>query len=113
MRVGYAGLDVDGMKPGQWRNLSRDELMELKRRFGVPRHMPHESPPKPDATHGRRVRSVKPSQADRSPSRSPNAPALPNRRGSKPQHGSARGYRGESTAKKPLGKVRMRGAKRR
>ncbi len=35
-RVAYAGITVDGLKPGQWRHLTVDELKDLKRRFGVP-----------------------------------------------------------------------------
>ena len=35
-RVAYAGIVVDGLKPGQWRHLTVDELRDLKRRFGVP-----------------------------------------------------------------------------
>ncbi len=35
-RVAYAGVAVDGLRPGEWRHLSVDELKDLKRRFGVP-----------------------------------------------------------------------------
>jgi 23S rRNA pseudouridine2605 synthase len=35
-RVNYAGISVEGLRPGQWRHLTVDELKELKRRFGVP-----------------------------------------------------------------------------
>jgi 23S rRNA pseudouridine2605 synthase len=35
-RVAYAGISLEGLKPGQWRHLTVDELKDLKRRFGVP-----------------------------------------------------------------------------
>ena len=41
IRVEYAGLTVSGLRPGAWRHLSRQELLELKQAFGVPRRIPH------------------------------------------------------------------------
>jgi 23S rRNA pseudouridine2605 synthase len=35
-RVAFAGLTHDGLRPGQWRYLSRDELVALKKEYGVP-----------------------------------------------------------------------------
>ena len=40
VRVAYAGLTVDSLRPGQWRYLTKDELLELKKQFGVPRRLP-------------------------------------------------------------------------
>jgi len=34
-RVGYAGLTVDGLKPGEWRPLRPDEVEALRRRAGL------------------------------------------------------------------------------
>lgn len=36
VRVSFAGIDAEGLRPGEWRHLSVDELTELKRQFGVP-----------------------------------------------------------------------------
>ncbi len=33
-RSGYAGLGVEGLEPGEWRELSRDEVAELRRTAG-------------------------------------------------------------------------------
>lgn len=44
IRVEYAGLTVSELRPGAWRHLSRQELLELKKCFGVPRRIPHAVP---------------------------------------------------------------------
>ena len=36
-RVRYAGLDTRGVAPGEWRELTRDEVEGLKRRVGLAR----------------------------------------------------------------------------
>jgi len=36
-RVSFAGIDADGLRPGEWRYLTADELASLKKGFGVPR----------------------------------------------------------------------------
>ncbi|MCA9584819.1 MAG: pseudouridine synthase [Myxococcales bacterium] len=46
-RVVFAGITLEGLKPGAWRFLTRDELMALKKAYGVPRAIV--SPPMPDA----------------------------------------------------------------
>ena len=38
-RTSHAGITVDGLRPGQWRALSSDELVALKRAYGVPRRV--------------------------------------------------------------------------
>ena len=35
-RTSFAGIDHDGLRPGQWRPLSVDELKKLKQAYGVP-----------------------------------------------------------------------------
>lgn len=37
VRQSFAGIDAEGLRPGEWRHLSVDELTELKRKFGVPK----------------------------------------------------------------------------
>jgi 23S rRNA pseudouridine2605 synthase len=43
-RVAFAGITTEGLPPGGLRALTRDELMDLKKRFGVPKRLPHASP---------------------------------------------------------------------
>ncbi len=38
-RLAYAGITAEGLRPGQWRHLSAEELVELKRVFGVPKRV--------------------------------------------------------------------------
>jgi 23S rRNA pseudouridine2605 synthase len=35
-RISHAGVTAEDLRPGQWRHLSLDELVALKREFGVP-----------------------------------------------------------------------------
>ncbi|MFO0637621.1 MAG: pseudouridine synthase [Polyangiaceae bacterium] len=39
-RTSFAGISTDGMKPGAARLLTREELLDLKKAFGVPRKLP-------------------------------------------------------------------------
>jgi 23S rRNA pseudouridine2605 synthase len=36
-RLSFAGLTAEGLRPGQWRHLTTDELLSLQKAFGVPR----------------------------------------------------------------------------
>jgi 23S rRNA pseudouridine2605 synthase len=45
-RVAFAGITTEGLRPGAWRHLTREELMALKKAYGVPHHVPH-APPAP------------------------------------------------------------------
>jgi 23S rRNA pseudouridine2605 synthase len=40
-RISFAGVSTEGLKPGEWRPLTRDELVALKKSYGVPRKLPH------------------------------------------------------------------------
>jgi 23S rRNA pseudouridine2605 synthase len=51
-RVGFAGIGTEGLRPGKWRFLSREELVALKKEYGVPKRIPEERPPE----HGRKRR---------------------------------------------------------
>lgn len=66
-RVSFAGIGVAGLLPGSWRLLSRDELVALKKEYGVPRKLPsavgtleggqgraHRRPQSASRTHGAR-----------------------------------------------------------
>jgi 23S rRNA pseudouridine2605 synthase len=39
-RVEFAGVTIEGLRPGAWRHLTRDELMALKKTYGVPKSIP-------------------------------------------------------------------------
>jgi 23S rRNA pseudouridine2605 synthase len=39
VRVAHAGIDAEGLRPGEWRRLSGDELRALKKEYGVPRRI--------------------------------------------------------------------------
>jgi len=65
-RISFAGVEGEGLRPGQWRPLSVDEMRALKRSYGVPRHvraqqLPAGNAPKPrnagTATGARRPRA--------------------------------------------------------
>ena len=38
-RISFAGVDTEGLRPGSWRPLTSDELVEIRERFGVPRRV--------------------------------------------------------------------------
>jgi len=52
VRVAHAGITAEGLRPGEWRYLTVDELRELQRQFGVPRKVhapePRDAPRAPD-----------------------------------------------------------------
>jgi 23S rRNA pseudouridine2605 synthase len=56
-RISFAGVTHDGVRPGQWRYLSKDELTQLKKVYGVPAKI-YAAPPLPNARAVRRVRSA-------------------------------------------------------
>jgi 23S rRNA pseudouridine2605 synthase len=39
-RMSFAGISAEGLAPGRWRHLTRDELVDLKKTYGVPRSIP-------------------------------------------------------------------------
>ena len=43
-RTSFAGVTSEGLAPGRWRYLTRQELVELKKTYGVPRRIPHDLP---------------------------------------------------------------------
>ena len=38
-RTSFAGVTSEGLRPGEWRPLSRDELVAIREEFGVPRRI--------------------------------------------------------------------------
>jgi 23S rRNA pseudouridine2605 synthase len=54
VRVGHAGITAEGLRPGEWRRLTLDELKDLKKQYGVPRRI-HALDPNLDQARGGRV----------------------------------------------------------
>lgn len=63
-RLAFAQITADGLRPGQWRHLTRDELVQLKKTYGVPRStsspvvVPAAGPAKGPNTHHRSGRGA-------------------------------------------------------
>jgi 23S rRNA pseudouridine2605 synthase len=55
-RVSFAGVNHEGLRPGQWRYLSKDELLALKKSYGVPLRV-RPAPPLPNADDVRATRA--------------------------------------------------------
>lgn len=43
-RVAFAGIDLEGLAPGRWRAMTREELLQLKKTYGVPRSIASATP---------------------------------------------------------------------
>ncbi len=54
-RLAFAQITAEGLRPGQWRHMTRDELVQLKKTYGVPKSIP--SPPDEEIAPARRTRS--------------------------------------------------------
>ncbi len=54
VRSSFAGISSEGLKPGAWRHMTREELANLKNAYGVPKSLP--APPA--AAEGRAHRGV-------------------------------------------------------
>lgn len=57
-RIEYAGITADGLRPGKWRHLTVDELMSIKKAYGVPKRVGagqklKRRPPKASRSSGR------------------------------------------------------------
>ncbi|MFO7178389.1 MAG: pseudouridine synthase [Pseudomonadota bacterium] len=47
-RTAHAGITTEGLRPGQWRYLTRDELVALKKAYGVPQRVRSATIPEPE-----------------------------------------------------------------
>ena len=64
-RVGFADVTIEGLPPGKWRHLTREELVALKKAYGVPKSIPSTEPtpaapgrrPQPMARRGSAART--------------------------------------------------------
>lgn len=118
-RQSVAGVTVEGLRPGAWRYLSRDELRDIQLRYDVPKRLPKDVTIDDDArraraprTERRRAGSVKmegaPAEAGRSASN-----ARPNARNARPDEGPVQ-KKDRRPARGPRGPQRgPRGGKKR
>jgi 23S rRNA pseudouridine2605 synthase len=65
-RVAHAGITAEGLKPGEWRRLTLDELRDLKKEYGVPRRI-HAQDPRLDQSRGGHVALRRPRTETRRP----------------------------------------------
>jgi 23S rRNA pseudouridine2605 synthase len=73
-RLEFAQISAEGLRPGQWRHMTREELVQLKKTYGVPKSIP--SPPEQAVAPARRTRGLsdrRPAKDDR-PRRGPASP---------------------------------------
>jgi len=73
-RLAFAQITAEGLRPGQWRHMTREELVQLKKTYGVPKSIP--SPPEQAVAPARRTRGLsdrRPVKDDR-PRRGPPSP---------------------------------------
>lgn len=71
-RTEFAGIDSEGLRPGEWRYLTADELMTMKGDYGVPKRAvsPPRAPPRPSPEPARPSRDhIGPSREHGRPSR--------------------------------------------
>ncbi len=61
-RIGFAGVELEGLPPGRWRAMTRDELAQLKKAYGVPRSIPAATP-LVETPRGKRTQRTVPSRA--------------------------------------------------
>ncbi len=55
-RLTFAQISAERLRPGQWRHMTRDELAQLKKTYGVPKSIP--SPPEQAMAPARRTRGM-------------------------------------------------------
>ncbi len=123
-RTAYAGIDCEGLRPGQWRHLSVTELTELKKKFGVPQRVraPEEGTgrvgaparrggaPTPSGAGRKELGAARAERAPRAEAAPRGARAKPRAHGAAPHEGTSGGAPGRGA--KPLsGSAPGRGAK--
>lgn len=95
-RLSHAGISAEGLRPGQWRLLTVDELKDFKKQFGVPEkvrgilQVPHAS------GKAKRSSNARPAARPRAGESRPKALS----RGSQPGKGGATSSRGAGSARR-------------
>ncbi len=59
-RLSHAGITTEGLRPGEWRPLSKDELVTLKKTYGVPKRVHAPAPPPERTARDRHERPERP-----------------------------------------------------
>lgn len=65
-RIAFAEITSEGLAPGRWRHLTRDELVQLKKTYGVPRSIPAAPAAPAPKERGRAMPAAKRGAAGRS-----------------------------------------------
>ena len=55
-RLSFAQITAEHLRPGQWRHMTREELVQLKKTYGVPKSIP--TPPEQAMAPARRTRGM-------------------------------------------------------
>jgi 23S rRNA pseudouridine2605 synthase len=55
-RLSFAQITAERLRPGEWRHMTREELVQLKKTYGVPKSIP--SPPEQAMAPARRTRGM-------------------------------------------------------
>src|SRR5690606_1633046 len=75
-RTAHAGITTEGLRPGQWRYLTRDELVDLKKAYGVPHRVRAATSAEPEGRAPAKARreQAAPTTAARGPRRAKATP---------------------------------------
>ncbi|MBX3214549.1 MAG: rRNA pseudouridine synthase [Labilithrix sp.] len=105
-RVAFAEISAEGLAPGRWRHLTRDELIALKKTYGVPRSIPSAAsiPKSPSKDKQRSAPAARRGAA----SRAQRAFGAETPRGEEENWGTPRSRGGARTAGAPRGADRPR-----
>lgn len=80
-RLSHAGITTEGLRPGEWRPLSKDELTTLKKTYGVPKRVHAPAPPPERTARDPRPERKRPERPQRSDRLRPERPQRPERPG--------------------------------
>jgi len=83
-RLSFAGIDSEGLRPGAYRELTVEELLRLKREYGVPRRTPEPSPPPKAGRSAVEARRPPPGGRPRSDRNTPRREREPSREPARP-----------------------------
>jgi 23S rRNA pseudouridine2605 synthase len=93
-RTAFAGVTTEGLRPGEYRSLAREELAALRERFGVPRRLPKQGTA--TATNVARGPAPRVRKANAAPGPAPEWRPETNRGDRGASRGAERGDRGAS-----------------
>jgi 23S rRNA pseudouridine2605 synthase len=109
-RTAFAGVTTEGLRPGEYRSLAREELAALRERFGVPRRLPKQGTA--TATNVARGPAPRVRKANAAPGPAPEWRPETNRGDRGASRGAERGDRGASRGAERGDRGASRGAER-